>query len=253
MAKKKRGSEKSQRKLLMVGPDAPFQYVEAYKSLRTNLEFLSASTGCKVILITSSVQEEGKSNVAINLASTMASGGKRVVLVDSDLRKGSLSRYLHLSHNRPGISNIVAGQATLNDALVRFKNVQFTLLPVGPLPPNPSEMLSLPAVEQMFDTLREYYDYIIVDTPPVSVVTDAAVMCRMVDGVVLVVRSGVTTIQGAQLSKKKLEAVGARILGVVLNDYDARRIGRRDGYSYAYSYNYYAGDDQSEDKKATLS
>lgn len=117
----------------MVGPDAPFQYVEAYKSLRTNLEFLSASTGCKVILITSSVQEEGKSNVAINLASTMASGGKRVVLVDSDLRKGSLSRYLHLSHNRPGISNIVAGQATLNDALVRFKNVQFTLLPVGPL------------------------------------------------------------------------------------------------------------------------
>ena len=253
MAKKKRGSEKSQRKLLMVGPDAPFQYVEAYKSLRTNLEFLSASTGCKVILITSSVQEEGKSNVAINLASTMASGGKRVVLVDSDLRKGSLSRYLHLRHTRPGISNIVAGQPTLNDALVRFKNVQFTLLPVGPLPPNPSEMLSLPAVEQMFDTLREYYDYIIVDTPPVSVVTDAAVMCRMVDGVVLVVRSGVTTIQGAQLSKKKLEAVGARILGVVLNGYDARRIRRRDGYSYAYSNNYYAGDVQSEDKKATLS
>ena len=88
MAKKKRGSEKSQRKLLMVGPDAPFQYVGAYKSLRTNLEFLSASTGCKVILITSSVQEEGKSNVAINLASTIASGGKRVLYTLSPRTRG---------------------------------------------------------------------------------------------------------------------------------------------------------------------
>lgn len=94
MAKAKKGG-KSHRKLLMVGPDAPFQFVEAYKSLRTNLEFLSASSGCKVILITSSAPEEGKSNVAINLATTMAAGGKKVVLVDGDLRKGSLSRYLH--------------------------------------------------------------------------------------------------------------------------------------------------------------
>ena len=159
---------KSHRKLLMVGPEAPFQFVEAYKSLRTNLEFLSASTGCKTILITSSVEEEGKSNVAINLAATLAAGGKKVVLVDGDLRKGSLSRYLHLNRNRPGISNVVAGQCAVTEALVRFKNVQFTLLPAGPLPPNPSEMLALPAVESLFQGLREYYDFVIVDTPPVS-------------------------------------------------------------------------------------
>lgn len=246
MAKKKRGSEKSQRKLLMVGPDAPFQYVEAYKSLRTNLEFLSASSGCKVILITSSVPEEGKSNVAINLATTMAAGGKKVVLVDGDLRKGSLSRYLHLNRNRPGISNVVANQCTLADALVRFKNVQFTLLPVGPLPPNPSEMLATPAVEALFKGLREYYDYVIVDTPPVSVVTDAAVMCRFADGVILVVRPGVTTTQGAQLSKKNLEAVHAHILGVVLNGYDAKRAGHKDGYYYSYSYDYNKHDDSAQ-------
>ena len=245
MAKAKKGG-KSHRKLLMVGPDAPFQFVEAYKSLRTNLEFLSASSGCKVILITSSVPEEGKSNVAINLATTMAAGGKKVVLVDGDLRKGSLSRYLHLNRNRPGISNVVANQCTLADALVRFKNVQFTLLPVGPLPPNPSEMLATPAVEALFKCLREYYDYVIVDTPPVSVVTDAAVMCRFADGVILVVRPGVTTTQGAQLSKKNLEAVHAHILGVVLNGYDAKRAGHKDGYYYSYSYDYYKHDDSAQ-------
>lgn len=245
MAKAKKGG-KSHRKLLMVGPDAPFQFVEAYKSLRTNLEFLSASSGCKVILITSSAPEEGKSNVAINLATTMAAGGKKVVLVDGDLRKGSLSRYLHLNRNRPGISNVVANQCTLTDALVRFKNVQFTLLPVGPLPPNPSEMLATPAVEALFKGLREYYDYVIVDTPPVSVVTDAAVMCRFADGVILVVRPGVTTTQGAQLSKKNLEAVHAHILGVVLNGYDAKRAGHKDGYYYSYSYDYYKHDDSAQ-------
>lgn len=245
MAKAKKGG-KSHRKLLMVGPDAPFQFVEAYKSLRTNLEFLSASSGCKVILITSSVPEEGKSNVAINLATTMAAGGKKVVLVDGDLRKGSLSRYLHLNRSRPGISNVVANQCTLADALVRFKNVQFTLLPVGPLPPNPSEMLATPAVEALFKGLREYYDYVIVDTPPVSVVTDAAVMCRFADGVILVVRPGVTTTQGAQLSKKNLEAVHAHILGVVLNGYDAKRAGHKDGYYYSYSYDYYKHDDSAQ-------
>ena len=246
MAKAKKGG-KSHRKLLMVGPDAPFQFVEAYKSLRTNLEFLSASSGCKVILITSSVPEEGKSNVAINLASTMAAGGKKVVLVDGDLRKGSLSRYLHLNRNRPGISNVVAGQCAVTEALVRFKNVQFTLLPVGPLPPNPSEMLALPAVESLFQGLREYYDFVIVDTPPVSVVTDAAVMCRFADGVVLVVRPGVTTVQGAQLSKKNLEAVHAHILGVVLNGYDIKRAGHKDGYYYSYSYDYYKHDGDEDD------
>ncbi|WP_295471016.1 CpsD/CapB family tyrosine-protein kinase [uncultured Subdoligranulum sp.] len=245
MAKAKKGG-KSHRKLLMVGPDAPFQFVEAYKSLRTNLEFLSASSGCKVILITSSVPEEGKSNVAINLATTMAAGGKKVVLVDGDLRKGSLSRYLHLNRNRPGISNVVANQCTLTDALVRFKNVQFTLLPVGPLPPNPSEMLATPAVEALFKGLREYYDYVIVDTPPVSVVTDAAVMCRFADGAILVVRPGVTPTQGAQLSKKNLEAVHAHILGVVLNGYDAKRAGHKDGYYYSYSYDYYKHDDSAQ-------
>lgn len=241
MSKKYKKSTVSQRKLYVVSKDAPFQFVEAYKSLRTNLEFLSATSDCKTILITSSIPEEGKSNVAINLAMTLAASNKRVVLVDCDMRKSTLSRYLHVPHMRTGLTNVITSRniSTLPDALFRMKDNGITVLPVGAIPPNPAELLSTPIVEQIFSALQQTYDYVIVDTPPVSVVTDAAVLSRVADGVLLVVRPGVTTIQGAQLSKKNLEAVNAHILGVVMNGYDAKKTGRKDGYSYAYSYGSY--------------
>ena len=104
-----------------------------------------------------------------------------------------------------------------------------------------------PMTEKIFASLQKAFDYVIVDTPPVSLVTDAAVLCRMADGVLLVVRPGVTTIQSAQLSKKNLEAVNAHILGVVMNGYNGKQNGRRDGYSYAYSYSYYDEDKKGND------
>lgn len=231
----------SHRKLFTVGPDAPFQFVEAYKSLRTNLEFLSASGNCKTILITSSVPEEGKSNVAINLAMTLAASGKRVVLVDCDMRKSAISRYLRIPRSHAGLTNVITSRDDnqLANALIRLKDSGITVLPVGTIPPNPAELLAAPATEKIFAALQQAFDYVIVDTPPVSVVTDAAVLCRVADGVLLVVRPGVTTIQGAQLSKKNLEAVNAHILGVIMNGYNAKKTGHKDGYSYAYSYSYY--------------
>lgn len=241
----------SHRKLMLVGPNAPFQYVEAYKSLRTNLSFLSGMSQCKVILITSSVPEEGKSNVAINLSMTLAEGGKRVLLMDCDLRKGSLSRYLNVKRSHPGISNVVAGQCNLAEALAAVGGAQFALLPVGPIPPNPAEMLATDKMASLMKAVREAFDYIIVDTPPVSVVTDAAVLSRLVDGVVLVVRPGVTTIQGAQLSKKNLESVNAHIMGVILNGYNAKQSGKKDGYYYSYTYDYYKHDEEIESSEAT--
>ncbi|MDD4850390.1 MAG: CpsD/CapB family tyrosine-protein kinase [Gemmiger sp.] len=231
----------SHRQLFLVNKTAPFQFVEAYKSLRTNLEFLSSTSNCKVIMITSSVPEEGKSNVAINLAITLASSNdKRVALVDCDMRKASISRYLHIRKDHVGFSNVIVGNATLTEALIHFKDVNITVLPVGPLPPNPSEMLASDAARASMESLKNAFDYIILDTPPVSVVTDAAVISRLVDGALLVVRPGVTTIQGAQLSKKKLEAVQTRLLGVVMNGYDAKKSNKKDGYYYSYnSYNSY--------------
>ena len=241
--------KKDHRKLFTVGPDAPFQFVEAYKSLRTNLEFLSASGNCKTILITSSVPEEGKSNVAINLAMTLAASGKRVVLVDCDMRKSAISRYLRIPRSRQGLTNVITSHddTALASALIRMKDSGVTVLPVGTIPPNPAELLAAPATEKIFASLQNAFDYVIVDTPPVSVVTDAAVLCRIADGVLLVVRPGVTTIQGAQLSKKNLEAVNAHILGVIMNGYNAKKTGRRDGYSYAYSYGYYDTKQETEE------
>ena len=240
----------SHRKLYTVGSDAPFQYVEAYKSLRTNLEFLSTSGNCKTILITSSVPEEGKSNVALNLAMTLTASGNRVVLVDCDLRKATISRYLRIPRNHTGLTNVITSRdvSTLSTALVRMKETGITILPVGTIPPNPAELLATPIPEKIFGALQNAFDYVIVDTPPVSVVTDAAVLCRVADGVLLVVRPGVTTIQGAQLSKKNLEAVNAHILGVVMNGYNAKKSGRKDGYSYAYSYSYYDNKQQGSDE-----
>lgn len=227
-------------RLFMVGADAPFQYSEAYKSLRTNLEFLSAANNCKTILITSSVPGEGKTNVAINLAITLADSGKRVALVDCDMRKANVSRYLHIPRDHMGITNVITGQdrIQLTNALVNFKDLGIVALPVGTLPPNPAELLATKAMENIFNALKQVYDYIIVDTPPVSVVTDAAILCKYVDGAILVVRPGITTIEGAQLSKKNLEAVNARILGVVMNGYNVKKSGKKDGYYYSYSYNY---------------
>lgn len=240
----------STRKLYTVGPNAPFQFNEAYKSLRTNLEFLSATSDCKVILVTSSMPEEGKSNVSINLAQTLSVNGKRVILVDGDLRKGTLSRYMHVPKNRPGLTNRFAGQVEWNDVLMSYGKSSLLILPTGALPPNPSEMLSSALMKKLFEELRSFADYIIIDTPPVPVVTDAAVMSSFTDGAILVVRPGITTIQSAQLTKKKLEAVNTKILGVVVNGYDIRKSVRKDGYYYSYSsYDYYNNEDETPAQK----
>ena len=130
----------SHRKLFTVSSDAPFQFVEAYKSLRTNLEFLSSAGNCKTILITSSVPEEGKTNVAVNLAMTIAASGKRVVLVDCDLRKATISRYLRIPRNHAGLTNVITSkdEGALAAALVRVKDSGITVLAAGTIPPNRS-------------------------------------------------------------------------------------------------------------------
>ena len=175
--------------------------------------------------------------------------GKRVVLVDCDLRKATISRYLRIPRNHAGLTNVITSkdEGALAAALVRVKDFGITVLTAGTIPPNPTELLSAPMAEKIFTSLQKAFDYVIVDTPPVSLVTDAAVLCRMADGVLLVVRPGVTTIQSAQLSKKNLEAVNAHILGVVMNGYNGKQSGRRDGYSYAYSYSYYNDNKQGND------
>lgn len=237
---KNKKNQKSSRKLQIVAsPDAPFAYVEAYKSLRTNLKFIANTSGARSFVITSAVPEESKSNSAINLAITLAMDGQNVILVDCDLRKPVLHKYMKSARGRKGLTNVLAGEAELESCITKLKDVNISTLIAGTVPPNPSEILSSTAMAEVIERLKEHYDYVILDAPPVSVVTDAAILGGMVDGALLVVRSKYASIDAIKLAKQKLDEVGVKIFGVVLTRYNAKASNKKTGYSYSYGYEYY--------------
>lgn len=224
--------------LLASGDKAPFNYVEAFKSLRTNLNFIAATEKLNTFILTSAIPGEGKSNTAINLAIALAADGKSVVVVDCDLRKPSLNRYLKLGHNFKGVTDILTGNAAIEDALIQFEDIGIHAMVAGAVPPNPSEMLSAEPMRQLVEDLKSAFDYVILDTPPVSVVTDAAILGRYADGALLCVRSNYAPKETVQLAKERLTAVGVRILGVVLTGFDAKNDTKSSAYSYTYEYEY---------------
>lgn len=237
--RKKKNNDRSHRTLqLITDKKMPFGYVEAYKSLRTNLDFMSGSMDVRTLVVTSTVPEESKSNVSVNLAMTLAESGKMVALVDCDLRKPVLHRYLKAGHNVKGVSNILSNQCTLSEALEELKNYKMTFLPAGTPPPNPSEMLSQPQMKAMVDALRAEYDFVIFDAPPVSVVTDAAVIGRYVDGALFVVRSDYAPTDAVRSAIRKLQDAGVKVLGSVLTRYDMKNSLKSSNYAYNYAYNY---------------
>ena len=199
-------SSASKRSLqLITQKGMPFAYVEAYKALRTNLNFLTSSTGARAIVVTSTMPEEAKSNVSVNLALTLAEDGKNVALVDCDLRKPVLHKYLKAGHNVKGVSNIVSNQCKLEEALLRLEQFKITFLPAGTPPPNPSELLGSARMQQMIQQLRATFDYVIFDAPPISMVTDAAVIGNQVDGALFVVRSSYAPAESVEAAVKKLK------------------------------------------------
>ena len=216
-------SDPGQRSLQLISQKGmPFAYVEAYKSLRTNLNFLTSSTGARAIVVTSTLPEEAKSNVSVNLALTLAEDGKNVALVDCDLRKPVLHKYLKAGHNVKGVSNIVSNQCKLEEALLRLEQLKITFLPAGTPPPNPSELLGSARMQQMIQQLRATFDYVIFDAPPISMVTDAAVIGNQVDGALFVVRSSYAPAESVEAAVKKLKDTGVKVLGAVLTRYDAK-------------------------------
>lgn len=232
-------SDPGQRSLQLISQKGmPFAYVEAYKSLRTNLNFLTSSTGARAIVVTSTMPEEAKSNVSVNLALTLAEDGKNVALVDCDLRKPVLHKYLKAGHNVKGVSNIVSNQCKLEEALLRLEQFKITFLPAGTPPPNPSELLGSARMQQMIQQLRATFDYVIFDAPPISMVTDAAVIGNQVDGALFVVRSSYAPAESVEAAVKKLKDTGVKVLGAVLTRYDAKTALKGSNYAYNY-YNSY--------------
>jgi capsular exopolysaccharide synthesis family protein len=209
---------------------------EAFRTLRTNLQFADVDHPPRVIVITSPLPAEGKSTSACNVALTLALGGARVVLVDGDLRKPAIGKYLGIS-SAAGLTSVLAGQHELRDVMVTYGRNTLAVLPSGPTPPNPSELLGSQQMADLLATLANHYDIVVIDAPPLLPVTDAAVLAALADGAVLVIRHSRTRREEAQRAIQTLNAVNAKLLGTVLNFAPKRtRRGGYDGYGYGYGY-----------------
>jgi capsular exopolysaccharide synthesis family protein len=206
---------------------------EAFRKLRTNLQFLAVDDPPRVIVVTSSMPNEGKSTTAINIALALAEGDQNVVLVDGDLRRPRLDKYLNLI-GRVGFSTVLAGRASLDEVLQKTRFPRFTVLTSGAVPPNPSELLGSLAAQKVLRELRSQFDYVIVDSSPLLAVTDAAILAADADGVLLVARFGETKREQLAHAVRHLKDVGAPLLGTIFTMTPARR-----NASYSYNYNYY--------------
>ena len=215
---------------------------EAYRSIRTGIEFSNLDKGLKVICIASSKKDEGKSTVVANLAVNFAKIDKKVLLIDGDLRNPTTNRLFDLA-NTNGIVDILLGKKNLNDCIKKTKQENLYILTGGVIPPNPSEVLASQKMSEFIKSIRSEYDYIFIDAPPVGIVSDAAIISSYSDGVIFVVGSNEVDKNLAKLAKERLDSVNANILGVILNKFKA------DINNEYYSYDYYGQDDTKNKKR----
>ncbi|MFF0817870.1 polysaccharide biosynthesis tyrosine autokinase [Rhodococcus sp. NPDC003318] len=205
---------------------------EAYRELRTNLQFLEVDNPPRVIVVTSSLPAEGKTTTAINIALVLAEAGRSVCLVEGDLRKPRVSKYLNILGS-VGLSSVLAGQAHLDDVLQESQFPGLTVLASGPIPPNPSELLGTATAQNVLNDLRARFDYVIIDASPLLPVTDATVLTAMSDGALVIARHGQTKREQLTRAVGNLHAVGATILGTVITMSPANG---RGVYAYRYYY-----------------
>jgi len=203
---------------------------EAYRTLRTSVRFLHPDDQLRTLVITSAEADEGKTTTVLNLAAVMAQGGESVVVVDADLRRSSIAEELGLE-GAVGLSSVITRQVALGDAL-QWWNDLFVVLPAGQLPPNPSELVGSQRMVAVLEELLETYDVVLLDTPPILPVTDAVALATQADGVLLVARSGRTQRQQLVEARRRLDGVGAQVVGTVLN---AVTDNQAQGYYATYS------------------
>ena len=217
---------------LAVFKDPTCLAAEACRSIRTNMLFISAQKEFSLFSVTSPGPQDGKTTVAINLAVTMAQAGGRILLIDTDMRRPRIHRSFGLKSDK-GISSVIAGDIPLKDAIQKSEVPNLDILPCGPMPPNPAELLHTERFRQILAECHGGYDRVILDSPPIGPVTDPAIIGGATDGVVLVLRAGHTTREATQFARRQLGDAGARILGLVINQTD------RKGSGYGYRYGYY--------------
>lgn len=207
---------------------------EAYRVIRTSIQFAQAGKELQTIALTSCTPNEGKSTTIANLAVVLTQAGKSVLLIDCDMRNPTVHKNFNLS-NKVGLSSCISMGTALSDAVQKTSIEGLYALTGGVIPPNPNELLGSERMRELLQEARELYDYVLIDLPPVLPVADALVLGAVVDGVVLVIDSGEVKVDLARDVKKQLQHAGANILGVVLNKVRSEHLG------YGYGYYYYYG------------
>jgi capsular exopolysaccharide synthesis family protein len=215
LKKKNLTSTDSSRKLITaVAPKSPIS--EQYRTVRTNIQYSSIDGDMRVLMVTSSGPGEGKSTTVANLAVTFAQLGKKVLLVDADLRKPTV-HHTFAVNNQIGFTTVLTKQTPLEKAVVETDEQDLYVLTSGPIPPNPAELLSSKSMEQFIEEAKEQFDFVLFDTPPLLAVADPQILANQCDGSILVVYSERTEIELAKKSKELLVNAKAKLLGVVLN------------------------------------
>ena len=216
---------------------------EAYRVIRTSIQFAQAGKELQTIALTSCTPNEGKSTTIANLAVVLTQAGKSVLLIDCDMRNPTVHKNFNLS-NKVGLSSCISMGTALADAVQKTNIEGLDALTAGVIPPNPSELLGSERMQNILERAKEQYDYVLIDTPPVMPVTDALIVSRLVDGMILVIASAEVKVEMAREVKNQLVHAGANILGVVLNKV------RSEHHGYGYGYYYYYGNDGEKHKKS---
>lgn len=198
-----------------------FMYEEAIKTLRTNIQFTGRNVKC--ILLTSCFPNEGKSDIAFQLAKEIGNIGKRVVLVDADIRKSTFASRYRIGRPVKGLSHYLCGTLEMESICYQTNFDNVDIIFAGSMVPNPSELLEEPTLEELIQYLRMQYDYILIDTPPIADMADAAIVAKWCDGAIMVIEDGRVSYRIAQKAKKKLAQTGCKLLGAVLNKVDVKK------------------------------
>ncbi|MBE6571324.1 MAG: CpsD/CapB family tyrosine-protein kinase [Ruminococcaceae bacterium] len=250
---KKRATIAEDRKHILTSKSG-FYLREAYKTLRTNVNFALADTeGCKVIIVMSAMQSEGKSLTALNLAISIAQTEAKVLIIDCDLRRPKLHRLLGASTN-VGLSNLLMDLKNLNVTINKIESLGISVLLSGDIPPNPSELLASGRMQTLITALRSNFDYIIIDTPPVNLVIDSVVLAPLTDGVLFVVKADQSERGAVMHAMEQMEYAKAKVLGYVFNGmnsesgsgYGKYRYSKYGRYGYGYGYGHHTKSDPSE-------
>lgn len=219
--------------------NSDYNYNEAMKALRTNIQF--CGNNISVIMLTSALPDEGKSDISVSLALALAQIGKRTLILDADIRKSVLTTRHQVAHKVNGLSQYLSGQKKLEEVIYHTSSDKLDMIFAGPYSPNPAELLEETLFESLLEKLRANYDYVIIDTPPLGNIIDAAIIAKKCDGAILVIESGAISYRLEQKVKSQIEKSGCRILGAVLNRVDFSEDKRYGRYGMYGKYKKYYG------------